>query len=117
MSSRPLFKACLQDRLQNVQSVLVCVFLSSFASLLLSGGRVTEDVIRSLAISQQLLGTEEVAVIHHTGELPGRWMSAMKLLWHQKSAMGTSPMLCRQLPEHPAHLPCSLDPPLCCSKK
>jgi carbonic anhydrase len=31
-----------------------------------AGGRVSEDVIRSLAISQQLLGTEEVAVIHHT---------------------------------------------------
>lgn len=31
-----------------------------------AGGRVTEDVIRSLVISQQLLGTEEVLVIHHT---------------------------------------------------
>ena len=48
-----------------------------------SGGRVSEDVIRSLAISQQLLGTEEVAIIHHTGELPGRWMLVMKLLWQQ----------------------------------
>ena len=48
----------------------MCVF-SSFTSLL-SGGRVSEDVIRSLAISQQLLGTEEVAVIHHTGVLLGR---------------------------------------------
>ena len=32
-----------------------------------AGGRATEDAIRSLAISQQLLGTREVAVIHHTG--------------------------------------------------
>ena len=31
-----------------------------------AGGRVTEDVIRSLAISQALLGTEEVLVLHHT---------------------------------------------------
>lgn len=30
------------------------------------GGRVTEDVVRSLAVSQALLGTEEVMVIHHT---------------------------------------------------
>ena len=28
---------------------------------------MSEDVIRSLSISQQLLGTEEIAVIHHTG--------------------------------------------------
>jgi carbonic anhydrase len=31
-----------------------------------AGGRVTEDVLRSLAISQQLLGTREVVVVHHT---------------------------------------------------
>lgn len=31
-----------------------------------AGGRVTDDVIRSLVISQQLLGTEEILVIHHT---------------------------------------------------
>jgi carbonic anhydrase len=32
-----------------------------------AGGVVTEDVIRSLTISQRLLGTEEIVVIHHTG--------------------------------------------------
>jgi carbonic anhydrase len=32
-----------------------------------AGGGVTEDVIRSLAISQRLLGTEEIVLIHHTG--------------------------------------------------
>jgi carbonic anhydrase len=32
-----------------------------------AGGVVTEDTIRSLAISQRLLGTEEVVLIHHTG--------------------------------------------------
>ena len=32
-----------------------------------AGGIVTEDTIRSLAISQHLMGTEEILVIHHTG--------------------------------------------------
>jgi carbonic anhydrase len=31
-----------------------------------AGGIVTEDVVRSLVISQQLLGTQEVIVINHT---------------------------------------------------
>lgn len=31
-----------------------------------AGGIVSEDVIRSLAISQWLLGTEEIILIHHT---------------------------------------------------
>ncbi len=32
-----------------------------------AGGRVSEDALRSLVISQRLLGTNEVVVIHHTG--------------------------------------------------
>jgi carbonic anhydrase len=32
-----------------------------------AGGVVTDDAIRSLAISQRLLGTEEIMLIHHTG--------------------------------------------------
>jgi len=32
-----------------------------------AGGVVTDDTIRSLAISQHLLGTEEIILIHHTG--------------------------------------------------
>ena len=32
-----------------------------------AGGMVTEDTIRSLSISQHLLGTEEILLIHHTG--------------------------------------------------
>ncbi|WP_273846910.1 beta-class carbonic anhydrase [Rubrobacter calidifluminis] len=32
-----------------------------------AGGVITEDVIRSLLISQRMLGTEEVMLIHHTG--------------------------------------------------
>ena len=31
-----------------------------------AGGVVTEDVIRSLAISQWLLGTSEIILVHHT---------------------------------------------------
>lgn len=31
-----------------------------------AGGAVTDDAIRSLAISQRLLGTEEVILMHHT---------------------------------------------------
>jgi carbonic anhydrase len=31
-----------------------------------AGGVVTEDVIRSLAISQRLLGTKEIVLVHHT---------------------------------------------------
>jgi carbonic anhydrase len=32
-----------------------------------AGGVVTPDVLRSLAISQRLLGTTEIVLIHHTG--------------------------------------------------
>ncbi|MBX6395828.1 MAG: carbonic anhydrase [Alicyclobacillaceae bacterium] len=31
-----------------------------------AGGRATEDAIRSLVISEQLLGTTEILVLHHT---------------------------------------------------
>src|SRR3974390_3380289 len=31
-----------------------------------AGGIVTEDVVRSLVISQQLLGTQEIMIINHT---------------------------------------------------
>jgi carbonic anhydrase len=31
-----------------------------------AGGRATQDAIRSLAISERLLGTEAILVIHHT---------------------------------------------------
>ena len=31
-----------------------------------AGGRVTEDMIRSLVISQQQMGTKEIVVLHHT---------------------------------------------------
>lgn len=31
-----------------------------------AGGAVTEDTLRSLAISQRLLGTKEIVLVHHT---------------------------------------------------
>src|SRR4051812_27492635 len=31
-----------------------------------AGGVVSDDVVRSLAISQRLLGTKEIVLIHHT---------------------------------------------------
>ena len=31
-----------------------------------AGGRVTEDMIRSIVISQQQMGTREIVVLHHT---------------------------------------------------
>jgi len=31
-----------------------------------AGGVVTEDVVRSLLVSQRLLGTREIALVHHT---------------------------------------------------
>src|SRR4051812_14960849 len=31
-----------------------------------AGGVITEDTLRSLAISQHLLGTREVVLVHHT---------------------------------------------------
>ena len=32
-----------------------------------AGGVITDDAVRSLAISQRLLGTEEIVLINHTG--------------------------------------------------
>jgi carbonic anhydrase len=32
-----------------------------------AGGVITEDVLRSLTISQHLLGTREIVLVHHTG--------------------------------------------------
>ena len=56
--------ACMDARL-NSYGVLV---LSEGDSHVIrnAGGVVTDDVIRSLAISQRLLGTNEIVLIHHT---------------------------------------------------
>ena len=56
--------ACMDARL-NVYGALG--LQEGFAHVIRNaGGVVTEDEIRSLAISQRLLGTEEIILIHHT---------------------------------------------------
>ena len=56
--------ACMDARL-NPQGVLV--FSEGDAHVIRNaGGVITDDEIRSLAISQRLLGTEEIIVVQHT---------------------------------------------------
>lgn len=68
LAGRPALKvavvACMDARL-NVYGLLG---LQEGDAHIISnaGGVVTDDEIRSLAISQRLLGTEEIIVIHHT---------------------------------------------------
>ncbi|WP_313884835.1 beta-class carbonic anhydrase [Streptomyces rugosispiralis] len=61
-----------------------------------AGGVVTDDVIRSLAVSQQLLGTREIILIHHTDcrmltfpsyslDPPIRGEDGLKPLWPEES--------------------------------
>ena len=57
--------ACMDARL-NVYSVLGLQEGDAHV-IRNAGGVVTDDAIRSLAISQRLLGTEEIMLIHHTG--------------------------------------------------
>jgi carbonic anhydrase len=56
--------ACMDSRL-NVSTVLG---MDDGAAHVIrnGGGAVTDDVIRSLALSQRLLGTTEIILIHHT---------------------------------------------------
>ena len=56
--------ACMDSRID----VFAALGLPQGAAHILrnAGGVVTDDVIRSLAISQRRLGTEEVMLIHHT---------------------------------------------------
>ena len=56
--------ACMDARL-NVYSILG-LGLGEAHVIRNAGGVVTDDEIRSLAISQRLLGTREVILIHHT---------------------------------------------------
>jgi carbonic anhydrase len=56
--------ACMDSRLDPVQ---VLGLRDGEAHVIRNGGGVvTEDAIRSLVISQRLLGTEEIVLIHHT---------------------------------------------------
>ncbi len=56
--------ACMDARL-NVYGVLGLAEGDSHV-IRNAGGAVTDDVIRSLTISQRLLGTREIMLIHHT---------------------------------------------------
>lgn len=55
---------CMDSRLHVAQALGLA--LGDAHILRNAGGRVTEDMIRSLVISQQQLGTREIIVIHHT---------------------------------------------------
>ncbi|HEM5319862.1 TPA: carbonic anhydrase [Streptococcus suis] len=55
---------CMDSRLHVAQALGLA--LGDAHILRNAGGRVTEDMIRSLVISQQQLGTREIVVPHHT---------------------------------------------------
>ncbi|MGT2934117.1 beta-class carbonic anhydrase [Streptococcus catagoni] len=55
---------CMDSRLHVAQALGLA--LGDAHILRNAGGRVTEDMIRSLAISQQQMGTREIVVLHHT---------------------------------------------------
>jgi carbonic anhydrase len=56
--------ACMDARLD--VSALLGLGVGEAHVLRNAGGAVTDDVIRSLAVSQRLLGTTEIILIHHT---------------------------------------------------
>ena len=56
--------ACMDARV-NVYGILGCEEGQAHV-IRNAGGVVTDDAIRSLAISQRLLGTKEIVLIHHT---------------------------------------------------
>jgi carbonic anhydrase len=56
--------ACMDARI--VPSRLLGIHEGDAHVIRNAGGVITEDEIRSLAISQRLLGTEEIILIHHT---------------------------------------------------
>ncbi len=56
--------ACMDARLD--VAALLGVEAGDIHAIRNAGGAVTEDVIRSLTISQRLLGTREIMLIHHT---------------------------------------------------
>ena len=56
--------ACMDARLET--GVLLGLLEGDAHVIRNAGGVVTDDVIRSLTISQRLLGTREIMLIHHT---------------------------------------------------
>lgn len=55
---------CMDSRLHVAQALGLA--LGDAHILRNAGGRVTEDMLRSLVISEQQLGTREIVVLHHT---------------------------------------------------
>ncbi|MEU9305938.1 carbonic anhydrase [Streptomyces sp. NPDC048269] len=86
--------ACMDAR-QNIYAVLGLD--EGEASVIRNaGGVITDDVIRSLAVSHQLLGTDEIMLIHHTDcrmltypgyrlKEPIRSESGLRPLWPEES--------------------------------
>lgn len=62
--TRVAIVTCMDSRLHVAQALGLA--LGDAHILRNAGGRVTEDMIRSLIISQQQLGTREIVVLHHT---------------------------------------------------
>lgn len=69
LTARPLRRlaivACMDSRLDLAETLGMRV--GDAHIIRNAGGIVTDDVIRSLVVSQQLLGTNEVLLIEHTG--------------------------------------------------
>ena len=63
-SRRVAIVACMDARLNPYG--LLCLQEGDAHVIRNAGGVITDDEIRSLAISQRLLGTEEIMLIHHT---------------------------------------------------
>ena len=67
-TSRPTLRLAIVTCMDARIDVFAALGLPQGAAHVLrnAGGVVTDDVVRSLAISQRRLGTEEVMLIHHT---------------------------------------------------
>ncbi|MGG6795816.1 UNVERIFIED_CONTAM: carbonic anhydrase [Streptococcus canis] len=61
---RVVIVTCMDSRLHVAQALGLA--LGDAHILRNAGGRVTDDMIRSLVISQQQMGTREIVVLHHT---------------------------------------------------
>ena len=62
--TRVAIVTCMDSRLHVAQALGLA--LGDAHILRNAGGRVTDDIIRSLVISQQQMGTREIVVLHHT---------------------------------------------------
>ncbi|KXT74856.1 Carbonic anhydrase [Streptococcus sp. DD10] len=62
--TRVAIVTCMDSRLHVAQALGLA--LGDAHILRNAGGRVTEDMIRSLVISQQQMGTREIVILHHT---------------------------------------------------